>query len=121
MVVRRATPGDLQRMHMCCAAADAADTHETFEHWDSLLHEAIADATHNNFISSVFRLMNHIRTRGAWGELKLRSAKPERRRAYQGEHRELVAALTTATLHVRSRSRASTSFMCVETCWAARL
>lgn len=93
MVVQRATPADLQRMQTCCDKADAATSLEEFEHWDAMLHEAIAVATHNNFISSVFRLMNHIRTRGAWGKLKQRSATPERRREYQREHRALVQAL----------------------------
>ena len=58
-----------------------------------MLHEAIADAAHNSFVSKVFRLMNQVRAQGEWGALKRRSATPERRRVYQQEHRALVAAL----------------------------
>ena len=37
--------------------------------------------------------MNLVRAQGEWGALKRRSATPERRRAYEREHRALVAAL----------------------------
>ena len=66
---------------------------EEFELWDGKLHEAIADAAHNAFISTVFQRMNEVRAQSEWGMLKRRSATPERRLDYQREHRELVAAL----------------------------
>ena len=93
MVVGHATSVDFARMHECCAQAEAATDLAGFEHWDALLHESIADAAHNTFISKVFRLMNQVRSQGEWGALKQRSATPERRLAYQQEHRALVAAL----------------------------
>ena len=93
MVVGNATSLDFARMNECCDKGEAAKTLEQFEHWDALLHEAIADAAHNSFISKVFRLMNQVREQGEWGALKRRSATPERRREYQLEHRALVAAL----------------------------
>ena len=93
MVVGNATSLDFSRMNQCCDRAEAARSIEQFEHWDGLLHEAIADAAHNGFISKVFRLMNQVRAQGEWGVLKRRSASPERRAAYQQEHRTLVAAL----------------------------
>jgi DNA-binding FadR family transcriptional regulator len=93
MVVGNATSLDFARMNECCDKGEAAKTLEQFEHWDAQLHEAIADAAHNSFISKVFRLMNQVREQGEWGALKRRSATPERRREYQSEHRALVAAL----------------------------
>jgi DNA-binding FadR family transcriptional regulator len=66
---------------------------EQFEVWDGALHQAIADATHNNLIKSVFLLMNKAREQGEWGSLKMKSLTPERRSAYQHEHRALVDAL----------------------------
>ena len=93
MVVGNATSLDFRRMEECCTKAEAARSLEQFEHWDGLLHEAIADAAHNSFISKVFRLMNQVRAQGEWGALKRRSATPERRREYEQEHRALVAAL----------------------------
>ncbi|MDB5891081.1 MAG: transcriptional regulator, GntR family [Polaromonas sp.] len=93
MVIAHANSGDFLRMEDCCTRAEAATTLEDFEHWDSMLHEVIADAAHNTFITSVFRLMNQARSEAEWGMLKRRSATPERRLVYQHEHRALVSAL----------------------------
>lgn len=103
MVIGNATPGDFERMDECCLKAEAADTLEEFEHWDGMLHEVIADAAHNSFVSSVFRLMNQVRAQGEWGMLKKRSVTPERRNVYQNEHRLLVSALKDRDL-VRART-----------------
>lgn len=106
MVIRNATPADFARMEQCCAQAEQAASLDEFEHWDGLLHEVIAAAAHNSFISTVFQLMNQARAQGEWGMLKRKSVTPERRAAYQHEHRELVAALrerdlATAMAHTR--------------------
>lgn len=93
MVIGNATAADFERMEECNVHAEAAATLEEFEKWDAALHEAIAEASHNGFISGVFRLMSGVRSQGEWGVLKRRSATPERRREYEAEHRELVAAL----------------------------
>ena len=93
MVIGNATAADFARMDDCNAQAEAANTLEAFEHWDGELHGAIADAAHNGFMSSVFRMVNQARAQGEWGALKRRSATPERRLEYQQEHRALVAAL----------------------------
>lgn len=93
MVIRNATPADFTRMAQCCDRAEAARSLEDFEHWDGLLHEVIAEAAHNSFVGQVFKLMNQARAQGEWGMLKRRSVTPERRAAYQQEHRQLVAAL----------------------------
>ncbi|MEQ1684724.1 MAG: FCD domain-containing protein [Burkholderiaceae bacterium] len=93
MVVGNATSLDFARMNECCDRGEAARGLAQFELWDGLLHEAIADAAHNSFISKVFRLMNQVRAQGEWGALKRQSASPERRLEYQQEHRALVNAL----------------------------
>lgn len=93
MVIRNATSDDFTRMAHCCEQAERGGTLEEFEHWDGLLHETIAQAAHNSFIAQVFKLMNQARAQGEWGMLKRRSVTPERRAAYQREHRALVAAL----------------------------
>jgi len=93
MVIGNATAADFERMDQCCDKGEAAATIEEFELWDGKLHEAIADAAHNSFISNVFQRMNEVRAQSEWGMLKRRSATPERRLEYQREHRDLVAAL----------------------------
>ncbi len=103
MVIGNATSADFDHMEACCVKAEAAGTVEEFEHWDGMLHEVIADAAHNSFVSSVFRLMNQVRAQGEWGMLKKRSVTPERRIAYQNEHRLLVDALKDRDL-VRAKA-----------------
>ena len=93
MATGSATAADFARMDECNDRAEQATTLEEFERWDAALHEAIADAAHNGFITGMFRLMGDVRARGEWGVLKRRSATPERRLEYQQEHRALVAAL----------------------------
>ncbi len=93
MVIVNATSADFEQMESCCAKAEAADSVEEFELWDGMLHELIAQAAHNSFVANVFKLMNQARAQGEWGMLKKRSLTPERRAAYQIEHRDLVAAL----------------------------
>ncbi len=93
MVIGNATPADFEQMEDCCARAEAATSVEEFEVWDGLFHELIARAAHNGFVSKLFKLMNQARTQGEWGMLKKRSLTPERRQAYQAEHRALLQAL----------------------------
>ena len=93
MVTGNATAADFARMEECNRHGEASTTLEAFEKWDAALHEAIAEAAHNSFITGVFRLMNDVRSQSEWGVLKRRSATPERRLEYQQEHRALVAAL----------------------------
>lgn len=93
MVIANATTVDFERMEECCSNAEQAATFEEFEVWDGMLHEVIAQAAHNSFVTSVFKLMNQARAQGEWGLLKKRSLTPERRLAYQREHRALVQAI----------------------------
>jgi DNA-binding FadR family transcriptional regulator len=106
LVIGNATSADFARMDACCVKAEAAGTVEEFEHWDGMLHEVIADAAHNSFVSSVFKLMNQVRAQGEWGLLKKRSLRPERRIAYQNEHRLLVDAIKDRDL-VRAKDLAT--------------
>jgi DNA-binding FadR family transcriptional regulator len=93
MVVRNATAADMLRMEQCCANAERAATFEGFEYWDGMLHKTIAHAAHNSLFDAVFELMDKSREQAEWGQLKLTSLTPERRRIYEAEHRSLVMAL----------------------------
>lgn len=107
MAIGNATAADFARMDECNRLAEAAGSLQEFEKWDAALHEAIADAAHNGFITSVFKLMSEVRQQGEWGVLKRRSATPERRLEYQEEHRELVRAL-------KQRDAARARKLCLE-------
>jgi DNA-binding FadR family transcriptional regulator len=106
LIVRNGTSADFLRMEECCTRAENAGSMQEFEVWDGALHQAIADAAHNTFIKQVFQLMNRVREQGDWGALKMRSLTPERRHAYELEHRALVTALKD-----RDEERARTLMM----------
>jgi DNA-binding FadR family transcriptional regulator len=106
LIVRNGTSADFMRMEECCTRAENAGSMQEFEVWDGALHQAIADAAHNTFIKQVFQLMNRVREQGDWGALKMRSLTPERRHAYELEHRALVTALKD-----RDEERARTLMM----------
>ena len=93
MVIRNANGADFAAMEHCLCMAEKATGFEQFEHWDGALHRSLAEATHNSIVLTVFRLMNEERERAEWGQLKRQSLTPERRRAYEIEHRTLVGAL----------------------------
>ena len=93
MVIGNATPSDFEQMENCCSRAEAASSAEAFELWDGMFHELIARAAHNTFVARLFKLMHQARAQGEWGMLKKRSLTPERRLAYQSEHRQLLQAL----------------------------
>ena len=93
MVIRNASGADFAAMDHCLRNAENAAGFEQFEHWDGALHRSLAEATHNSIVLTVFRLMSEERERAEWGQLKRQSLTPERRLAYQHEHRALVDAL----------------------------
>jgi DNA-binding FadR family transcriptional regulator len=93
LVTLNANAADFAALQACCARAETAETFEQFEYWDAALHRALAAATHNHFVISVFNLMNDARERAEWGLLKKRSLTTARREAYQREHRALVEAI----------------------------
>jgi DNA-binding FadR family transcriptional regulator len=93
MVIGNATTADFEQMEHCCSRAEASTNVEEFEVWDGMFHEIIARAAHNAFVARLFKLMNQARAQGEWGMLKKRSLTPDRRLAYQSEHRALLQAI----------------------------
>lgn len=93
LIVVNATPADFERMEICLNRAEHGATLDDFEVWDAALHQALAAATHNRFITRVFDMATAVRHQTEWGKLKDRVVTPERRLKYQEEHRAIVRAL----------------------------
>lgn len=93
LIVTNATSADFERMEACLERAEKAATLDEFELWDAALHEALAEATHNRFVTRVLDMVTAVRQQSEWGKLKDRIVTPERRIRYQQEHREIVRAL----------------------------
>lgn len=93
LVVAHATSRDLERLHVCMTNAEAAKSFQEFELWDARLHQAIAEASHNRLMISIYGTITAARDQTEWGELKRRSVTVERRELYETQHRSIVTAL----------------------------
>ncbi len=89
----RSTQNDLERMEHCLNRSDSANDFVTFEHWDSALHLAIAESTHNLLLISLFKTVNNLRQDNIWGRLKKAAMTSTRQKSYMRQHRELVHAV----------------------------
>jgi len=93
LIVAHANGADLERIREAMRGAEAARDFETFEICDGQFHQALADATHNRLMIEIYRTITLARELAEWGEMKRRSITPERRAAYEREHREIAEAL----------------------------
>jgi GntR family transcriptional regulator, uxu operon transcriptional repressor len=101
LVVAWATAADLDEMDRCLAGGDRASSYEEFESWDLALHRCIMAASHSPLLAALYQAIEAARHGQVWGDLKRRSASPEHREQYQGDHRAIVGAL-----HARDSARA---------------
>jgi DNA-binding FadR family transcriptional regulator len=93
LAVTHATEADFERMDECIERAERAGSISEFEQWDDALHRALAASAHNALVGRLYEMVSQARSNTGWGRLKQRSLTPERRLAYQQEHRRVVAAL----------------------------
>jgi DNA-binding FadR family transcriptional regulator len=93
LIVTNATAADFERMETCIDKAERATSLDEFDMWDAALHQALATATHNRFVTRVLDMVTAVREQSEWGKLKDRIVTPERRLKYQQEHRAIVQAL----------------------------
>jgi GntR family transcriptional regulator, uxu operon transcriptional repressor len=93
LAVAWATSADFDEMDRCLAGGDRAATYEEFETWDLALHRSIMAATHSPLMCTLYSAIETARHGHVWGDLKRRSASAERRREYQADHHQVVAAL----------------------------
>ena len=93
LAVANATAGDIATMQQWLELGENAGSFEEFERYDSALHASIAQATHNRLLVRLFTTMNESRDHPLWGSAKRRTFTAERRREYEADHRQLVAAI----------------------------
>ena len=93
LAVARATLADFTEMERCLMESEAARSVPEFEHWDGALHRAIIAACRNELLDAFYAVLNRIRDNAEWTLLKQRSLTPDRRAAYERQHRAIVAAL----------------------------
>ena len=89
-----ATQRDLDRLAEALASleADGLGT-EGFTRHDRTFHQAIADATGNPLMASLYRQINHVRGHRQWNAMKDKVLTSESMAAYNRQHRALYEAL----------------------------
>ena len=89
-----ATLRDLDRIAEALDALEAEGlSAEGFTHHDRTFHQAIADATRNPLMVSLYRQINHVRGHRQWNAMKDKVLTVESMAAYNREHRALYDAL----------------------------
>ena len=89
----RATKNDLENIQHCLGRAMSAGDFSTFEQWDCALHSAIAEASHNLLLISLFNTVNSLRQDRIWGRLKEAAMNSKRQSAYNKQHQAIVRAI----------------------------
>jgi len=89
----RCTQNDLDRMAHCLNRSESTNDFDTFEHWDSALHSAIAESTRNLLLISLFNTVNNLRQDNIWGRLKKAARTSIRQKTYIRQHRELIHSI----------------------------
>ncbi|MBN1103448.1 MAG: FadR family transcriptional regulator [Deltaproteobacteria bacterium] len=93
MAAVRATMSELSEMEILVNRSREEIDTAAFEHWDELVHQAIAKATDNSLLLSIFMVIRNVRQSDIWGSLKKASLSKERREIYLEEHHRIVKAL----------------------------
>lgn len=93
LAAKRATLDDMQEVERCLDKSISCQDMQTFELWDSALHQAIARAARNALLYGLFEAVNSVRERRIWGELKIASLTPERMQTYHAQHSACVEAM----------------------------
>jgi DNA-binding FadR family transcriptional regulator len=93
LVVLAATERDFAEIGRCLAGGDAAANAQEFEAWDLALHRALAAASHNALVISMYGSIDTARHSSIWEVFKRRADSVERRRARAEEHLAIVDAV----------------------------
>ncbi|MGA8649936.1 MAG: FCD domain-containing protein [Xanthobacteraceae bacterium] len=93
LAAKNASLSDLQAIVEAHRQATHAHQTDEFERWDTLFHQRLFAATRNELLTSIHDILQVIRSRNAWIELKRKSFSENRRRDYCEQHGNVVAAL----------------------------
>ena len=93
IAAKNASFADLQAIAEAHHQASEAHQTDEFEHWDTQFHQRLFAATRNELLASIHDILQVIRSRNAWIELKRKTFSENRRRDYCAQHASVVAAL----------------------------
>jgi DNA-binding FadR family transcriptional regulator len=93
LAARNASSADLLAIADAHHRGAEAHYNSEFEHWDSQFHSRIFAATRNQLLVSMHDILQVIRNRNAWIELKRKTFSEDRRREYCTHHAQVFSAL----------------------------
>jgi DNA-binding FadR family transcriptional regulator len=93
IAAKNASLSDLQAIADAHRQATQALQTDEFEHWDTQFHQRLFAATRNELLVSIHGILQVIRSRNPWIELKRKSFSENRRLHYCEQHANVVAAL----------------------------
>jgi len=85
---------DFAEMRQCNRRCRAAKTWRFYEAWDNNFHQAIAAATQNKLLISLFDTLNIVRRSVVWGQLRLTRLPPSDHASFH-EHDEIYDAIAS--------------------------
>jgi DNA-binding FadR family transcriptional regulator len=83
----------LQRMQRAIDRAKAATTWNEYETQDDLFHRAVAEASDNLLLLTLFDQLNDVRRAVAWGGVTRETVQPSANHSSFAEHDEIAAAI----------------------------
>lgn len=86
------TQADFSEMRLCNRRCRAAREWRVYEAWDNKFHRAVAAATHNTLLVSLFDTLNTVRRSTVWGQLRSTILPPADHASFR-EHDALYEAI----------------------------
>jgi DNA-binding FadR family transcriptional regulator len=86
------TKADFAEMRLCNRRCRSAREWRVYEAWDNKFHRAIAAATHNTLLVSLFDTLNTVRRSTVWGQLRSTTLPPADHASFH-EHDALYEAI----------------------------
>jgi len=104
LVVAWGTARDFAEIDRCLADGGLAAGYADFESADAALHSSMIAASHSPLLVALYAQIEAARHGRVWGDLKRRSASPERLTEYHRDHTEIVTALENRDADRASRA-----------------
>lgn len=93
LAARHAANADFKQMAEAIRKCKTAQEWRVYEAWDFKFHRAIALASHNKLLLSLFDTLNAVRRATVWGQLRKQTLPPADHTSF-AEHDALYAAIT---------------------------
>jgi DNA-binding FadR family transcriptional regulator len=87
-----ASADDIHSLRHCCRKSRSAEDWRVYEIWDDRVHRAVAEATHNALLLSLFDTLNTVRRAVVWNRAR-GTRRPPRDHHSFSEHDALVDAI----------------------------